>query len=792
MALIVWTSAKVDVVEEVFGGAFRSFRPDVPQHRFVGYKEGELPDWAEGDFLLACGNKALNALQKLGYLPKGRTIGSLRETPITRDGVTIMVTYDPATVANEPANLDTITWDLRLLVRVMRTGGVEPEIGKYQWVNSFQPVIDWVEKRFAKTGKAVDVSCDTETMGFYPWYDDKDIVSISFTGEPHTAHVLYTGTQPPPIALDPSIPLFEQISFLLTSPKVKLRLVNGKYDLIWIAEKWGIECTNFTFDPMLVGTLLNENRSNGLSNLVKTLTNMGGYDLTFDREFDKSRMEDVPTAPLLTYAGGDTDGCQQVSDVLRDELVQDPKLAKFYLTILHPGARAFEKIERRGVVVDQQKFALLREELTETIDRATNTAMELLPNRIRIKYRDKIDDQLAKGKSPLVDAILKEFFFSPRGLNLKPRMWTEKTGQPSMAKSHLRQFADTPEAVEMVKALTEMDVASKARSTFVDGFLAHLRPDGRLHPTYFLGHAEFDGHDEDSGTVTGRLSAKNPAFQIIPKKTFWAKKIRACYPAPPGMVVLQLDFSQGELRVVACVANERNMIKAYEQGMDLHALTGSQLGGVAYDEFLTWKDSQDAKLAQMFEDFRQQAKAGNFGLLYGMGVEGFQAYAWANYGLRLSLAEAEKIRNDFFTLYPGLTTYHDKQRELVKFAAMVRSPLGRIRHLPTIRSWDRGVRSKAERQAINSPIQSALTDMMVWAIALLEDAYPNSGLQIVGMIHDSLIAYVPEHEAQLWASRSSEVMSNLPFHELGWNPVLKFPADAEVGPTLAELKKIKV
>mgnify|MGYP005849423281 CR=1 FL=1 len=1125
MDLVIWTSAKVDVVKEVFGGALRSFRPDVPKHRFVGYTEGAIPEFNAGDHVMVCGKKCMTELQKLGYLPKGRGLETLRESPVTRDGVTFMVTYDPTTVANEPPNRDMIAWDLRLLVRLMRTGSLNPEVGKYQWVNSFQPVIDWVEKQFAKTGKGVDVSVDTETMGFYPWYPDKDIISISFTGEPHTAHVLYLGPQPPPIALDPSIPLFDQISFLLTSPKVKLRLANGKYDLIWIAEKWGIECTNFTFDTMLVGTLLDENRSNGLSNHVKTMTNMGGYDLLFDKQFDKSKMEEVPTAPLLTYAGGDTDGCQQVADVLRQELIEDPKLAKFYITILHPGARAFEKMERRGVVVDQQKFALLRQELTEAIDSATNTALGLLPNRLRIKYRDKIDDQLAKGKSPLVDALLKEFFFTPNGLNLKPRMWTEKTGQPSMAKSHLKQFADTPEAAAMVEALTQMDVASKARATFVDGFLAHLRPDGRLHPTYFLGHAEFDGYDEDSGTVTGRLSAKNPAFQIIPKKTYWAKKIRECYPAPPGMVVLQLDFSQGELRVVACVANEKNMIAAYEQGMDLHALTGSQLGGVPYDEFLTWKDNQDAKLAAMFEDFRQQAKAGNFGLLYGMGVEGFMAYAWANYGLKLTYPEAEKIRNDFFALYPGLTAYHERQREIVKFAAMVRSPLGRIRHLPTIRSWDRAVRSKAERQAINcvtedteiltpqgwktvndlkvgdaafsvdpdtgmmwatpvleihrgtytgrawhiehnavsalctphhrwlvdtdgkpqvkfaqdltmsghdklwvasegmppktttewtddeitlmgwvltdghykrqhcpktgkewglgrvgvtqtkpqnigeldalftrlgkhsrqvrksgqhvweittpatrrmremmpdktltarvlmsmsseqhalllaamlrgggswdaqanryrkftagtqaqadafmmlcallglpcraverdyssytpkayasmgnvpkagkcwvvelpkskraqpqyksewvdwsgdvwcpslmfgtwvakrngkvfvtgnSPIQSTLTDMMVWSIALLEDAYPNSALQIVGMIHDSMIAYVPENEAQIWAARCSEVMSNLPFHELGWNPVLKFPADAEAGPTLARLTKIKL
>jgi DNA polymerase I-like protein with 3'-5' exonuclease and polymerase domains len=471
-------------------------------------------------------------------------------------------------------------------------------------------------------------------------------------------------------------------------------------------------------------------------------------------------------------------------------LLEDPRLAQFYVTILQPAARAFEKLERRGVVVDLPKFGVLREDLTQAIDAAQNKAMSLLPNKMRIKYRDKIDEQMAAGKSPLTPKILKEYFFSPQGLNLKPKELTAKTQEPSMAKSHLLQFGDVPEAKAMVGVLTDLDTASKTRSTFVDGFLAHLRPDGRLHPIYMLFHGGFNDSEDESGTVTGRLSAKEPAYQIIPKKTKWAKRIRDCYSAPKGMVVISVDYSQGELKVVACVANERQMLKSYELGMDLHAVTGAQLGGVPYDEFISWKESPIEKYAKLFNELRQQAKAGNFGLLYAMGVNGFIAYAWATYGLKLTYEQAEKIRNDFFTLYSGLLVYHERQRSLVKLHEMVRSPLGRVRHLPTIKSWASDARALAERQAINSPIQSTLTDMMIWAIALLEDAYPNSGLQIVGMIHDALVGYVPEDQVQLWAGRISEVMSNLPFHQVGWEPQLKFTVDVEAGPTLATMKKV--
>ena len=339
-------------------------------------------------------------------------------------------------------------------------------------------MIEKIEARHAKTGKAVDVTMDTETMGFYPYYPDRDIVSISFTIEKGRSQMLYTGRQKAPKPLDPSIPLFDQIQWLLTSPKVKLRMANGKFDLLWIAEKWGIECTNFKFDTALVGNLLDENRSNSLNLHAKLFTDLGGYDEDFNARFDKGRMETIKPEDLRVYAGGDTDACHQVADLLRDQLMSDGKLTTFYVKILHPACRAFEKIERRGVLVDKEKYQALAEELRTSIKKSQDQAMSLLPNKMRIKYRERIDSQLYDGKSPLLPSILKEFFFSPHGLNLKPKELTGKTQEPSMKKSHLRQFADVPEAMAMVAALTELDGASKTLSTFVDGFLKHLRPDG--------------------------------------------------------------------------------------------------------------------------------------------------------------------------------------------------------------------------------------------------------------------------------------------------------------------------
>ena len=257
-------------------------------------------------------------------------------------------------------------------------------------------------------------------MGLYPWYSDMDLVSLSFTVDAGKSDLLYLREANKPVSLDPTVPLFEQISWLLRSPKVRLRMANGKYDLIWIAEKWGIECTNFKFDTLLVGTLLNENRSNSLNLHAKIYTPLGGYDDAFNARHDKGHMEIVPTDDLLTYGGGDTDAVQQVADILRDELGADDQLTRFYITILHPAGRAFEKLERRAVLVDQEKYAVLGTDLKAIIKEGQKTCLGLLPQKMLTKYRDRISDQQAESKNPMLPSILKEFFFSPGGLNLKP------------------------------------------------------------------------------------------------------------------------------------------------------------------------------------------------------------------------------------------------------------------------------------------------------------------------------------------------------------------------------------
>ena len=193
---------------------------------------------------------------------------------------------------------------------------------------------------------------------------------------------------------------------------------------------------------------------------------------------------------------------------------------------------------------------------------------------------------------------------------------------------------------------------------------------------------------------TGRTSARDPAIQTLPKHSKWAKKLRKAYIAPPGHVILNVDFSQGELRICAVLANEPTMIKAYQAGIDLHAMTAAQLSGYEYNEFMALPED-------VRDELRFGGKAGNFGLIYGMQHKGFREYAYTTYGVSMTDEEAYIKREKFFELYSRLLAWHETYKQYAHQYQMVRSPLGRIRHLPLIASKDNDMVSQAERQAIN-------------------------------------------------------------------------------------------
>lgn len=792
--LIIWSSADFKTLRDVVGEQVAI--AGVP-HR-VESDMTTFPTCGPEDIVLAMGSKALETLVALGAVPKNRTIGSLRERQFQFGGSRFFMSYDPGIVSRDYAFKSDIQWDVQLIARILNTGTSKPVLGDYRYVESYHELITEVDNRFAATGAPVEVSCDLETVGTDEYAEGAFIVSISFSIDEGKSDVMYFRSgevpqRPTPWTSDDDMTYWEgvwrQVHWLITSEKVSIRGANFKFDSRWLNRHWGIDCTNQKFDTMLVGSLLDENRSNSLKLHAKIYTHMGGYEEGLEG-YDKGRMDLIPPEVLLPYTGADTDVTLVVARKMKAELLKDRPLTNFYVKLVQPAAKAFERLERNGVLVDVPYYLKLKDELREELTRLEGEMIQMLPNKLRIKHRDSIQAARDQGKNPLKASILTEFLFTDRGLGLKPKMTTAKTGAPSTSADHLMMFEDTPEVMDFLKLYKEHTSASKTLSTYVIGFLKHLRSDRRFHPTYLLGRQDYG--DDDSGTVTGRTSAKDPAVQTVPKHTKWTKKLRRAFIAPPGYVILQLDYSQGELRITACVAEEPTMIKAYRDGLDLHAITASQLNGYEMGEFMLLPE-------ELRDALRSGGKAGNFGLIYGMQHRGFRDYAYYSYGVKMTEEEAFQKREAFFALYSRLLEWHDEARAFAHRNEYIRSPLGRIRHLPLINSRDREIVAKQERQAINSPIQSCLSDMMQLAMATIDREYAEEDIHMFMMTHDSLALYVPQDDYLEWAKRLKTVMESLPLQrEFGWNPPLTFIADAEysaVGEdgvaSLATLKKLK-
>jgi DNA polymerase I-like protein with 3'-5' exonuclease and polymerase domains len=742
----------------------------------------DTPTPSAGDVVLCCGTRALDRWKAVGLVAKNRSLGSMRGQLFKSPSSTpIFFTFDPALIHREADKPGEIIWDANLAARYMKTGSVSPVLGTYEW-GKLADVIIRAEGMIEQDGYCI-LGSDLETHGFYPWYDDKHIVTSQWSWDHAVSIVIsHTGGW--------GLRDKEDLEWLLNEPRIKVWGANLKYDLVWIAAKLGIECTNFTFDTLLGGSLVNENRSNSLNNHTKIyVPELGGYDESFNAKYDKGQMPtNLAQNPeeFLGYSGGDSDATRRCGFLIQDELTRDIPLTRFYQKVLHPAARAFEKIERRGLLVDPARFAAVREQVVTDVKEHTDKCMRAIPLKVRAMHAH--DLRLSRPKLKI------DTMFSPAGFNLTPIDTTPKTKKPKSTISHFQKF-DDPRAVEFVSHLKKLGSATKTLSTYIDGFLKHVRPDGRFHPTYALHAGALYEERDKAGTVTGRLSAKNPAIQTLTKHNHYAKLLRSCYPAPPGMLFWQLDFSQGELRMTAEIANEPNMTQAYLKGMDLHSITAADLNGIPLEEFLLLKKTDPA----LYKELRQGGKAGNFGLIYGMSAGGFVVYAFDTYGVKLPFNEAKDFRDRFLNvLWPRLPKWHEETIKQAQDWGYVRNPLGRIRHLPLINSPEREIRAKAERQAINAPVQGALNDIGLYLLALIDERYGDADeneFSVNGQTHDALYGYVAEGKWELWFHRIQAIVDEMPdlFRSVfDWHPALTFPIDWELGPRWDTLEEVKL
>ncbi len=476
---------------------------------------------------------------------------------------------------------------------------------------------------------------------------------------------------------------------------------NLKYD--WhVFKNAGITLEPITHDTMLQSYVLNSTERHGLDELA--LKYLGHRTTHYTDVAGKGRKQinfaQVPLEQAAPYAAEDAELVLRLHKVLWPKLEQDEKLRRVYEEIEIPLEPVLARMEHTGVLLDAEQLKAYSKELAEKLKQLEEKAWALAGEAFNLNSTKQ----------------LQTILFDKLGL---PVIKKTPKGQPSTAESVLQELAE--QSHELPKLILEYRGLAKLKSTYTDALVKQINPDtGRVHTSY-----------QQAVTATGRLSSTDPNLQNIPVRTPEGRRIRQAFIAPQGSKILAADYSQIELRIMAHFSGDENLIKAFEQGLDIHKATASEIFGVPVDD--------------VTPDMRRHAKTVNFGLIYGMSAFGLAQQ------LEIDVKQAKAYIDTYFERYPGVKRYMDEIREQAKQQGYVETLMGRRLYLPDIHSKNPQVRQYAERAAINAPLQGTAADIIKTAMIridawLREDLPPQAiygDTRMIMQVHDELVFEVP-------------------------------------------------
>jgi DNA polymerase I len=385
-----------------------------------------------------------------------------------------------------------------------------------------------------------------------------------------------------------------------------------------------------------------------------------------------------------------------------------------YETLERPLVSVLARMERRGISIDRQVLARLSGDFAQTAARAEAELQEIAGEPINVGSPKQIGD----------------IIFGKMGI---PGGTKTKTGAWSTSAQILDDLAE--QGHEFPKKILEWRQVSKLKSTYTDALPTYVHPQThRVHTTYAL-----------AATTTGRLSSNEPNLQNIPVRTEDGRKIRRAFIAAPGHKLVSADYSQIELRLLAEIADIPVLKQAFRDGLDIHAMTASEMFGVP--------------IKDMPGEVRRRAKAINFGIIYGI-----SAFGLANQ-LGIAREEASAYIKKYFERFPGIRAYMDETRDFCRANGYVTTLFGRKCHYPDIKASNASVRSFNERAAINARLQGTAADIIRRAMTRMEDALAEKKLsaQMLLQVHDELIFEVPDDEVAATLPVVQHVMQDAPF-----------------------------
>ena len=564
----------------------------------------------------------------------------------------------------------------------------------------------WLEK----LARADAFAFDTETTSID--YMEAKLVGLSFCCEVGKAAYVpmahnYEGA-PVQLAMEQ---VLSKIRPLLENPEKTIIGQNLKYDISVMA-RHGVSIKAKVIDTMLESYVLNSvaSRHNmddlalnylGLSTVhFEDIAGKGAKQLTFNQiELDKAGH----------YAAEDADITFRLHQVLWPRLQAEGRLASVYQDIEIPLVPILSDVERGGVLLDEEQLKLQSRELEKRLHELEQEAYGLAGEEFNLGSPKQ----------------LQQIFFEKLGL---PVIKKTPKGQPSTAEPVLQELAlDYP----LPRVIMEYRGLSKLKSTYTDQLPKQItQSTGRIHTSY-----------HQAVTATGRLSSSDPNLQNIPIRTQEGRRVRRAFIAPDGYKIMAADYSQIELRIMAHLSQDKGLIHAFNNGLDIHKSTAAEVFG--------------GSVSEVSDDHRRSAKAINFGLIYGMSAFGLSRQ------LSISRGAAQDYIDLYFDRYPGVKDYMDRTRALAAEQGYVETIFGRRLYLPEIRASNFQRRQAAERTAINAPMQGTAADIIKKAMIAVHGWLASSNLdtRMTMQVHDELVLEVPEGNVQEVASGVEKLMS---------------------------------
>lgn len=562
----------------------------------------------------------------------------------------------------------------------------------YQTILGEKIVHLFVEKLISKN----NVCFDTETTGLDP--HTAELVGLSFCFEKGKAYYL-------PIPAD-----FEEASKLLSLLKPFFENVNItkigqnlKFDIKVLA-KYGIETKGPMFDTMIAHYLLNPDSRHNMDILAEQYLNYQPISietLIGKKGKNQGNMSDVPLDKIKEYAAEDADITYQLYQIFREKIAS-AGLSDLFNNLEIPLVDVLAAMEWEGISLDTSFLKSLSEMLSTDIQSLENQIYTLA----------ELNFNLGSPKQ------LGEILFEKLKIG-GTKVKKTKTGQYATGEEVLVELKTKHPIIEPILEWRQLN---KLQNTYVDALPNQVNSQTKRVHTEFM----------QTVAATGRLSSNNPNLQNIPIRTERGRLIRKAFVAKnEDYVLLAADYSQIELRIIAAISGEENMIEAFNKGEDIHRSTASKVFQVPLNE--------------VTKEQRSQAKTVNFGIIYGVSAFGLSNQT------SLSRSESKELIETYFKTYPKLKTYMNTQIAFARSHGYVQTVLGRRRFLKDINSANQMVRGGAERNAINAPIQGSAADIIKIAMIRIHNRLKSEGFKtkMLLQVHDELVFDVPKHELEI-------------------------------------------